>query len=666
MNPEFSRYLDDVQVLSLDIFDTALGRRCGLPEDVFTLMEEELVRTHGKIYEGFGHKRRDIDSLARRRAWDTRQAEEVSLLDIHSLLLELNPGWKLAAGELATLEMLIEEQVLYPLEGAREMIRMARKNGKRVIFVSDMYLPQDFCERMLQQNGYTDYDTLFLSSTIGLLKHSGKLFEHVLDTLDIPPEQILHVGDNAHSDGEQPKRLGLRTFIVAKSVDHIERFPRNPLARLIKESRRSREESLLLGASAIGCRKEAQREDPFWWRIGYQVGGPLLYGYVQFILDKVRGRDVPKVYFLSRDGYILKRVYEMLADGQGDCPQADYLFASRRALNIASIREIDQATEDWLVQGIHLKVADFLNRIGLDPEHFQDAISSCGFKDSQQLVVEGADYDNLRRLIRWITPSILDAAERERNVYLQYLKEKDVLSANPFAMVDVGWMTSIQQSFHKLIHPQYPDIPIEGYYLGTYPHAVHRLADNSRHVHYLMSYGQPGIAWETIRHCVCLVEFFFAAPEKTFIRMHASPDGSLYPELAHFHENEEDLSALEQIHEGIMDFTRTMLASAPGRGIQVSPEVVLNQLHRLLANPTHEEAVRLGDLHYADGYGAIFHHSRMASPSGFGSLGLSKRKWKREFKHCHWPKGWHERLNMLERIVFRRMHPSAKFCKPIW
>ncbi|MEX0322232.1 MAG: HAD family hydrolase [Puniceicoccaceae bacterium] len=666
MNPEFSRYLDGVDILSLDIFDTTLGRRCGLPEDVFTLMEEQLVHNHGDLYQGFGHKRRDIDSLARRRAWDTRQAEEVSLNDIHSLLLELNPEWRQTAGELAALEMQIEEQVLYPLEGAREMIHAAREQGKKVIFISDMYLPQEFCERMLTKNGFTDYDQLFLSSSIGVLKHSGKLFEHVLEELEVPPEQILHVGDNAHSDGEQPQRLGLRTFIVGKSVDYIERFPRNPLSPLLHAPKRNRGESLLLGTSAIGCRCESQREDPFWWRIGYQVGGPLLYGYVQFILNKVRGRDIPKIYFLSRDGYILKRVYELLATGQEDCPRADYLYASRRALNLASIVKLDQTTEDWLAQGIHLKVSDFLGRIGLDPDHFKDAIESCGFKDAQQLVVEGADYDNLRRLIRWIEPSIMEAAERERSVYMQYLEHKDVLASNPFLMVDVGWMTSIQQSFHKLIHPRYPGIPIEGYYIGTYPHAVERLADNSRHVHYLMSYGQPGSAWETIRHCVCLVEFFFAAPERTFIRMTGNPQEGFSPELAPFHENEEDLPALKQIHAGIIDFVQGMQAAAPGEGLQLNPEVVLEQLHRLLAEPTHQEAVRLGDLRYADGYGAIFHHSRMARPTGFGNLGLSKKKWKREFKHCHWPKGWYERLNIVERIIFKRMHPSAKFCKPIW
>lgn len=666
MNPEFSRFLDGVEILSLDIFDTTLGRRCGLPEDVFTMMEEDLVRNHGEVYNGFGHKRRDIDSLARRRAWDTRQAEEVSLEDIHSLLLELNPDWNLEVEQLAELEMRVEESVLYPLPGAKDMIQAARKVCKQVIFISDMYLPQEFCERMLRINGFTDYDSLFLSSSVGVLKHSGKLFEHVLDKLQIVPEKILHVGDNAHSDGEQPKRLGLRTYIVSKSIDHIERFARNPLAPLLNKSKRSREESLLLGASAIGCSMEGNLEDPFWWRVGYQVGGPMLYGYVQFILNKVRGRGNPKIYFLSRDGYILKKVYDLITSGQDDCPGADYLYASRRALNLASITELDQGTEDWLVQGIHLTVADYLNRIGLEPQDFNKEIKAAGFLTDQDKVVEGSHYENLRRLFRSIEPSVLMAAADERATYMQYLQDKGVLSANPFLMVDVGWMTSIQQSFHKLIHPDYPSLNIEGYYIGTYPHAVERLATNSSHVHYLMSYGQPGAAWETIRHCVCLVEFFFAAPERTFIRMTGSPESGFTPELAPFHENEKDLPALRQIHDGILDFVRVMHAATPIEGMQISADVVLNQLHRLLAQPTHDEAVKLGDLRYADGYGAIFHHSRMARPSGLAALGLSKQKWKREFKHCHWPKGWYERLNMIERIVFRRMHPSAKFCKPIW
>ena len=210
MNGDFENLLEQVQVLSLDVFDTTLGRLCAFPDDSFILMEEALVEKHGPALEGFARKRKGVDTRARRRAWDQRQAEEISLQDIHSQLLEENPDWPCSVEELSVLEMETERQLLYPLEPARQMIALARRKGKRVIFVSDMYLPREFCEQCLEENGFSDYDAFYLSSSVGVLKHSGKLFAHVLQSEGLKAGDILHVGDNPHSDIQQAEKAGMK------------------------------------------------------------------------------------------------------------------------------------------------------------------------------------------------------------------------------------------------------------------------------------------------------------------------------------------------------------------------------------------------------------------------------------------------------------------------
>ncbi len=664
MKDAFESLLEQVQVLSLDVFDTTLGRLCALPDDAFLLMEEALVERHGEVMEGFGRKRCGVDTRARRRAWDQRQAEEITLLDIHTQLLEENPDWPCTVEELSGLEMEVEEQLLYPLQPAREMIAKARDMGKRIIFVSDMYLPQAFCEQCLRDNGFGDYDAFYLSSTVGVLKHSGKLFDHVIEQLGIPPGEILHVGDNSHSDVKQAEQAGMKTFLVEKAITRVDRFPENPWKPVAGKADRDGRESLLLGLSVAGCLREERFEDPLWYRTGYQVGGPLVYGYIQFLIRRIRGRGIRKVYFLSRDGYIMKQVYERLTSGLEDCPEADYLYASRRALNFASIRELDAKTENWLAEGIQLTVGDFLRRIGLDPDRHLQAIRETGLSGPEHKVVGGWEYTRLRQLYHRILPSILEAAARERETYLQYLRHKGVFEASPFVLVDVGWMTSIQHSFARMVREVDPDLTLEGYYLGTYPEAVERADAHSRHVHYLMEYGQPAETLHIIRHCVCLIEFFFAAPEKTFLYMEGDARNGFRPVLAGIHENKDDLPKLEQIHQGILDYSEAATAATGGRGLGIKPAEVMRLLQRMLAEPTGEEARHLGEICYADGYGSYFHHTFMARPSGLRKLGLSKKKWKAEFKHCHWPKGYYMRLSPLERFVFRLMHPSHRFSKP--
>lgn len=658
--------LAKADVLSLDVFDTLLGRRCAAPEDVFHMMEAELCVRHGDALAGFAAARAGVDSRARRRAWDQHQREEITLQEIYTVLLEDHPGWGLTVADLMELEQAHERSQLYPLERGLEWIRAARAVGKQVIFVSDMYLAEDFCRRALQENGYTDYDRLYLSSTVGKLKHTGNLFAHVVADLGIQPDKILHVGDNPHSDGKQARKHGLRSVVVPKTAELLGRVEAHPLAALRGKPHRSAAESALLGLLARGCLREDAFEDPFWYRMGYQFGGPLLLGYVRFIMSRLRGRGIEKVYFLSRDGFILKQVYDLLSAGHpaGELPESCYLYASRRALNFAAITAIDPATENWLAEGIRLTVADFLQRIHIDPQQHLEAIRSCGFTGPEHAVVGGHEYTNLRQLYHVLEGPIVDAAATERAAYIDYLKSNGVTEQSPLVLVDVGWMTSIQHSFSRLLESAFPQLKVEGFYIGSYPEARQRSSERSRHHHYLMEYGQPAEAMRIIRHCVCLLEFFFAAPEKTFLRIERAADGTLRPVCADKHENERDLPALAQIHDGILEFVREAHALAPRCSFEIAPEWPLALLQRLLGNPTAEEAERLGELQYADGYGAYFHHTCMARPSGWRALGLSKRDWKREFKATHWPMGYYKRLGPLEQWLFRRLHPHARFDKP--
>ena len=659
----FSRLLRRVDVLSLDIFDTALGRRCARPVDAFVAMREQLVAAHGVTFAGFVEARQAAEREARGLAWERRQAEDTTLDEIYEMLGAHRPEWAAHADTLPALEMEVERRLLYPLPRAREMIAEARRAGKRIIFVSDMYLPKAFCEERLRANGFDDFDALYVSSDAGLLKNTGSLFAHVLRDLGLAGHRVLHVGDNPRADGEQARKHGIQTLAVSKAADLMHRFPRNPWQAVLDKPGRTARESLLAGLSARGCLREEIAEDPFWYRIGYQIAGPVLYGYLRFIIGKIRGRGLPRLYFLSRDGYILKRVYERMTAEAEDCPPAGYLYASRRALNFAALTELDERTENWLAEGIRLTVGQFLQRIGLDPETYTDAIRAAGFRGPEHPVVEGAEYRWLRDLYHRILPALREAAQGERAAYVDYLRAEGALDADPLVLVDVGWMTSIQHSLAKMIRSAGRNPGIEGYYVGTYREAVHRRDANCTHTNYLLDYGHPESAFRTIRHCVGLLEFFFAAPEHTFLRMTRGPGGEPVPEFAPFHENEKDLAALRQIHAGIEEFAAEMTAAAPFPGPEVLPGEALTLIHRLLAKPTREEAARLGDIHYADGYGAFFNHAFMARPSGIAGLGLNKEKWKSEFKRTHWPRGYYERLNPVGRWLFRRFHPNMKFVK---
>lgn len=76
----------------------------------------------------------------------------------------------------------------------------AIKQNKKIIIVSDMYLPADFIKKVLHKNKITKYHKLYVSNEVQHRKDRGDMYKYVIDDLSVAPNKILHIGDNKHSD----------------------------------------------------------------------------------------------------------------------------------------------------------------------------------------------------------------------------------------------------------------------------------------------------------------------------------------------------------------------------------------------------------------------------------------------------------------------------------
>ncbi len=61
-------------------------------------------------------------------------------------------------------------------------------------------------------------DSIAISVEVGIRKPRREIFERVLDELGLPPEQILHVGDNLDADVSGAAALGMRTAWITRRV----------------------------------------------------------------------------------------------------------------------------------------------------------------------------------------------------------------------------------------------------------------------------------------------------------------------------------------------------------------------------------------------------------------------------------------------------------------
>jgi HAD superfamily hydrolase (TIGR01549 family) len=161
----------------------------------------------------------------------TSSLEDISLADIYRVMARSHNLSQEICERLLHLELEIESKCIKPVRQVCNRIQECRADGCRIIFISDMYLPATFIESQLARFGVlSSDDSIYVSGDLGVTKVSGKLFQHVLEQEDIVATQLIHCGDNPHSDVFVPKSLGLRLDPMLSEKFH-DRLVRTSLFR---------------------------------------------------------------------------------------------------------------------------------------------------------------------------------------------------------------------------------------------------------------------------------------------------------------------------------------------------------------------------------------------------------------------------------------------------
>ena len=294
-------------VISFDIFDTLIFRPVALPTDVFYMMGESLDLL-------------DFKNVRVWAEWDARMKcrqknghTEVSLQDIWENLEE-DTG--LNAEEGMRLECETEEKLCYANPYMLQVWKRLQKLGKRMIIVSDMYLPRSCIERILQKTGYTGAERIYISNEYGENKAGGDLFHRVIR--DFSGARIVHIGDNPHSDQKMAKASGLDILPYQNVNKNVLLYRPMDMSSMIGGAYRGLVSNHLYNGS---------EKFSIDYEYGYVYGGLFVVGYCHFIHEYYEQHYLDQLLFLARDGDILRRVYQKLYPDD----RTVYVYWSRKA-----------------------------------------------------------------------------------------------------------------------------------------------------------------------------------------------------------------------------------------------------------------------------------------------------------------------------------------------
>ncbi|HBC0802988.1 TPA: HAD-IA family hydrolase, partial [Escherichia coli] len=606
---KFSRFVNDkeVEIISFDVFDTLVYRPTEVPVDLFKLMNSKVFKLTNGIIEDFSKIRQSSEVEARK----DKNGLEITLTDIYKKIQDIYDLETNVINSIKALEIETELSLIRPREFGKKLWEIAKKTKKPIIIISDMYLSSNDISLLLERTGYNGYSKIYVSSEYGQSKKNGALFDLILNELKVSAGAVLHIGDNKIADNEQPKSRGIRSYRLLRA---IERLRMNEYYSHIYPAKRGANElsrTVLAGLTAAKLfdtenpnleKKTHFQGQPF--NLGYAGLGPLILGYMLWLGRNAKKDNISKLYFLAREGWLLKQVYDILHSTDENAVPSYYLYASRRATRVAGLKNIS----DIIVLAGHpyqsgVTVGNLLSaRFGVEankisPDYFKQA----GFTDENEtLNADPQGRAKFIRLCRIISEVILTHAKMERRDYMNYLESTGFIDEPNPAVVDIGWRANMQGALASLTNKN-----ILGYYYATLQGTERWLEQGLICRAYMgesLSANHPSVVVKNRALC----EYLICHTEPSLVSISRKKD-KFIPLFR------EDLNIgnrrvlLESIHRGTMLFAKDFIESFGSYidSIRIDPFLAESALSSFIVNPTREDALLLRGHQFEDALGGV-------------------------------------------------------------
>jgi len=531
-----------IRTVSLDVFDTLVHRRISpalVIDAVCHLLRDRLAaRGIDVSHRTLRECRHDayvelvVQNVASGLDPDTTLDELASPWVARAVGKQLDDGGVAELGiHLVAAEVELEQRVCYPNPWLQALLPELKAAHVRVVCISDMYLGERYVRAILDRCGLLPMiDEVYVSGDVRLLKRTGRLFQHVQRRIQTPRQQWLHVGDNFHADGLMATQNGVRAWIVGDPRMH------GQARRLDFDAQTYRNQPAWGGTLVAGyaqplpstrfCEEEA---------FGYRVLGPIFASFVHRLVERCREVGVEHVYFLAREGHLLREIYRCLAPiaFSDHAPPASYLAVSRLTALAATMGTYGiRALGAALANSGHHSVQSLLAPLGLPPSTLAAVALRNGFPDIDlPLPAPACDFPPLLRILD--DPEIKDRARQQSEqgcaLLHAYLAQQGFFQCQRVALVDLGWGGQIQDSLFASIRSLTKVPTLFGFYLGTNQQAAWRDCAESRIEGLLADFNDPEWSSTAALEFVWALEAASRAPHGTTLGYRRTEDGAVEP-----------------------------------------------------------------------------------------------------------------------------------------
>lgn len=435
---------------SFDIFDTLITRKVYEPKAIFYYVKDKIktsnLFSNIDFIDNFPQIRiesaRDVRNRKKKNLQCIESKEyEITFEEIYNRIARIYNLTSKQKEQLMQWEIEAELENIVPIP---EMINRAltlKSEGNEVVLISDMYLSEKIIKEMLEKANPKLLDLpLFLSSSEKVQKDTKELFVRAYKKINYQYKEWIHYGDNNHSDSDMPKELGIKPILQRdkyfngyekKLFTQINTYDSYLVANLLRKNR---------------LQSDTNSPDYF----SYSFVSLYFVPYVSWVLKDALKNNYECLYFISRDGYYLKKVADELIKIRKYPIKTKYIYGSRRAWRVPSF--IDKVDKEFFTSfgNISKDIKNFdelLNALWLNENEFDECLEEFHFTKQEKY---NESYISVIRNSSKYREILLKKAKEGRAIVLDYLKQ-EINFKEKFAFVEFWGRGYTQTALHRLL-----------------------------------------------------------------------------------------------------------------------------------------------------------------------------------------------------------------------
>lgn len=358
------------------------------------------------------------------------------------------------------------------------------------------------------------------------------------------------------------------------------------------------------------------------------VAAPLLSGFVLWALSRAKKLHLDKLYFLSRDGQILKDLADIYTPKMACKAGLDYLYTSRQVWLFPAFGCDGHINfSDLWKWGEGESIRELFSRINLTPDRIEQSLIQINYsREKWDDPLSASELRSLQSLVdtKTVRSVMIKEASRQREVLLDYFQQFGLFSARTIGVVDLMGTGSLHRALSSILGFVNMKPPVGLFFVldgspkdESYQYRSAYMYDSHTRNNYLT---------RILPHAGALLECFCAGDHGTVIGMERTKSRVEPVFSARLNRPVLDWG-LPIYRKTITAFGRRLASVASSEVMDVDVRRATSEgLELFWTNPTKPEAKSWGSFPVDDGWGKRSNWYPLAQPYTWSDLKLAVRR----------------------------------------